>query len=70
MRNRAFHVIVERDEDGWYVGSVTELPGCHTQAKSLDELRVRVREAIAAYLGPRKAIPKGLTFIGVQTVEV
>jgi len=70
MRGRAFHVIVERDEDGWYVGSVSELPGCHTQAKSLDQLRKRIREAILGYLGPRKSVPKKVTFVGVQTVEV
>lgn len=70
MARRAFPVIVERDEDGWYVGTVAELPGCHTQAKSLDKLRERVVEAIEAFLGPRRAMPKGITFVGVQTVEV
>ncbi len=70
MATRAFHVIVERDEDGWYVGTVAELLGCHTQAKSLDQLRERIREAILAYLGPRKSMPKGITFVGVQTIEV
>lgn len=45
MANRAFHLIVEKDEDGWYVGSVPELPGCHTQAKSMDQLRNRIRDA-------------------------
>jgi predicted RNase H-like HicB family nuclease len=48
---RAYHVIVEKDEDGWYVGTVSELPGCHTQAKSLDQLRERVQKAIRAYIG-------------------
>ncbi|MEK6838149.1 MAG: type II toxin-antitoxin system HicB family antitoxin [Candidatus Thermoplasmatota archaeon] len=70
MARRSFHVIVERDEDGWFVGTVSELPGCHTQAKSLDRLRERIREAIEVYLGPRKIVPKGITFVGVQTVEV
>ena len=70
MARRALHVIVERDEDGWYVGSVAELPGCHTQAKSLAQLRDPVREAVEAYLGPRKTVPKGITFVGVQTIEV
>ena len=59
METRAFHVIVERDEDDWYVGSVLELPGCHTQAESLDELGVRVREAIESYLGPPGTPPGG-----------
>ncbi len=43
-------VEVERNEDGWLVGWVPELPGCHTQAKSLDELMKRMREAVEAYL--------------------
>ena len=43
-------VVVERDEDGWLVGWVPELLGCHTQAKSLDELMKRIREAVEAYL--------------------
>jgi predicted RNase H-like HicB family nuclease len=43
---RQFSVIIERDSDGYYVGSVPELRGCHTQAKSLDKLMERVQEAI------------------------
>ncbi len=43
---REFSVVVERDEEGFYVGSVPTLPGCHTQAGSLDELMIRIREAI------------------------
>ena len=41
-----FNVVTERDEDGFYVATVPELRGCHTQAKSLDVLMKRVREAI------------------------
>ncbi len=43
---REFSVIIERDEAGYYVASVPELHGCHTQAKSLDKLMERVKEAI------------------------
>jgi predicted RNase H-like HicB family nuclease len=43
---RHFDVIIERDEEGLYVGSVPQLPGCHTQGRSLDELMDRMREAI------------------------
>jgi predicted RNase H-like HicB family nuclease len=46
---RHYNVVVERDEADWYVASVPALPGCHTQARALDELMVRVREAIEAY---------------------
>jgi len=44
-----FAVMVEKDENGYYVASVPELPGCHTQAKTLDELTKRIKEAIEAY---------------------
>jgi len=43
---RQFDVVVERDSDGYFVASVPALPGCHTQAKSLDDLMARIREAI------------------------
>jgi hypothetical protein len=43
---REFSVIIQRDAEGYYVASVPALRGCHTQAKSLDELMARVREAV------------------------
>jgi predicted RNase H-like HicB family nuclease len=43
---RAFNVIVERDSEGYYVASVPELRGCHTQARSLDTLMDRIQETI------------------------
>jgi predicted RNase H-like HicB family nuclease len=43
---RRFDVVIERDEEGFYVASVPQLPGCHTQARSLDEVTERIREAI------------------------
>ncbi len=47
---RKFGVLVEKDEDGYYVASVPTLSGCHTQARSMDVLLERVKEAIEAYL--------------------
>jgi predicted RNase H-like HicB family nuclease len=44
-----FSVVVERDEEGYYVASVPALPGCHTQARSLDKLMERIREIIELY---------------------
>jgi len=44
--NREFSVIIEKDEDGYFAASVPALKGCHTQAKSLDVLIKRVKEAI------------------------
>jgi len=43
---REFSVVIEKDEDGYFVASVPTLRGCHTQAKSLDVLMKRVKEAI------------------------
>ena len=47
MEKREYTVVIERDEEGYFVADVPELPGCHTQAKSLDTLMNRVEEAIA-----------------------
>jgi predicted RNase H-like HicB family nuclease len=68
---REFTVIVERDEEGYYVASVPALAGCHTQARSLDELVERVQEAISVCLedADAAALPT-LEFIGVQRVTV
>jgi predicted RNase H-like HicB family nuclease len=48
--SREFNVIIERDTDGYFVASVPTVPGCHTQARSLDELMERIKEAILLYL--------------------
>ncbi len=45
-----YTIIIEKDEDGYYVGSIPDLPGCHTQAKSVDQLMDRMEEAIALWL--------------------
>lgn len=42
--NREYQVLIERDSEGYYVASVPSLPGCHTQARSLDELGERITE--------------------------
>jgi len=41
-----FNVIIEKGEDGFYISDVVGLPGCHTQAKTIDELMERTKEAI------------------------
>jgi predicted RNase H-like HicB family nuclease len=68
---REFNVIIEKDEDGFYIGSVPELPGCHTQAKTLDQLQDRIKEAIELYLDVNKEeLDFSTKFIGLQRVEV
>lgn len=67
---RQFDVVVERDAEGYFVGSVPALPGCHTQAKSLDELMARIREAIELCLEVQGQPIEDLDFVGVQRVTV
>jgi predicted RNase H-like HicB family nuclease len=66
---RQFNVIIERDADGYYVGTVPELRGCHTQAKSLDKLMERIQEAIDLCLEDEEQPPPN-EFVGVQRVTV
>ena len=66
MKKDEFTVLIEKDEDGWLIGSVVELPGCHTQAKSYDELMERIKEAIALYFEVRGKREKSTEFLGIQ----
>jgi len=67
---KEFNVVIEQDEDGWFVASVPSLRGCHTQAKSLDTLMKRVKEAIELCLETEEDEPVFNRFIGVQRVAV
>ena len=67
---REFDVVVEMDADGIYVASVPALQGCHTQARSLDKLMVRIQEAIALCLEVEGMPASSSKFIGVQRVSV
>jgi predicted RNase H-like HicB family nuclease len=68
---REFTVIIERDEEGYFVGSVPELRGCHTQARSLDELMKRIKEATMLCLEAEEDVKESeLEFIGVQRIAV
>ena len=67
-RELEFSVVIEKDEDGYFVASVPGLRGCHTQAKSLDLLMKRVKESIELCLVVEEPAPN--EFIGVQRVAV
>jgi predicted RNase H-like HicB family nuclease len=67
---RHFNVLIERDSAGYYVASVPNLRGCHTQARSLDDLVERVREAIELCLEVEDEDAESLDFVGVQRVTV
>jgi predicted RNase H-like HicB family nuclease len=65
---REFNVLIEKDEDGYFIAYVPGLRGCHTQAKSLDVLMKRVQEAIELCL--EVEVPTMNEFVGVQRVAV
>jgi predicted RNase H-like HicB family nuclease len=65
-----FDVIVERDAEGWYVGSVPALQGCHTQGRTVEELMEHVREAVEVCLEVAEGQPSGTSFIGVRRISV
>jgi predicted RNase H-like HicB family nuclease len=67
---RRFDVVIERDEEGFYVASVPQLPGCHTQARSLDEVTERIREAIELCLEVEGVPDQSLEFVGIQRIVV
>lgn len=73
-----FKVLIERDEDGVYIASVPELPGCHTQGKTLEITRERIMEAINLYLEAhpklkeekKKSSQTVSTFFGVEDIKI
>jgi predicted RNase H-like HicB family nuclease len=67
---KEFNVLIEKDADGFYVSTVPELPGCHTQAKSLDELMKRTKEVIGLCLEAKKTDSVPSQFVGVQRIAV
>ena len=72
---KTFHVLIERDEDGMYVGKVPELQGCLSQGDSLDDLMKNIREAIELCLevrsGDKEEVEEEqVKFVGVQEIEV
>jgi predicted RNase H-like HicB family nuclease len=67
---RQFDVVIERDEEGYYVASVPQLPGCHTQARSLDEVTERIREAVQLCLEVEGAPEQVLEFVGILRISV
>lgn len=65
-----FNVIIEKDEDGWLVASVPEIPGCYTQGKTMPQVLERIKEAIEVCLEAEKEEIRPLKFISIQKVEV
>lgn len=69
MKNE-YNIIIEQDTDGYYVGYVPELKGCHSQAKSIDQLIVRMKEVIELCLEVKKNSGRKNRFVGIQKIFV
>jgi predicted RNase H-like HicB family nuclease len=69
-KRQEFTLIVERDAEGYYVGSVPELRGCHSQARSIDQLMTRIREAIGLCLEVQDEAHERNEFVGVQRIAI
>ena len=67
---KEFTVVIEKDEEGYYIAEVPGLKGCHTQAKSLDKLMERIREAVQLCLEVEKKKYPKTHLIGVQKIAV
>lgn len=67
---KQFDVVIEKDSEGYFVASVPALKGCHTQAKSLDVLMERIREAIELCLEVQGEMLEPLDFVGIQRISV
>ena len=66
-----YTIVIEKDGDGNYVGSVPGLPGCHTQGKSINQLLERMQEAIALWLEVEgQDAPRPLELVGIQRISV
>jgi len=78
--HKQFKIVIERDEDGYFVADVPALPGCHTQGKNMVELQKNVREVIALCLAESKSntayrrhirkFSYEPSFVGIDTIVV
>jgi len=67
---KEFNVVIEKDLDGYFVASIPNLKGCHTQAKSLDILMERIQEAAELCLEFEKQDSPTSEFVGIQKILV
>lgn len=71
-----FNVLIEQDEDGWYVASVPTIPGCYTQGKTLEQARTRIRQAIRLSLKADPQLKQSLRslptprFFGIENISL
>ena len=67
---REFYVLIEQDEDGFFVGEVPQLRGCYSQGRTMDELLQNIREVIELCLEEQPSAGQWPEFVGLQKVLV
>ena len=67
---KEFNIIIEKGEDGYLISEVLEIHGCHTQAKTFDELLKRTKEAIEVCLETDSEDVVPIKIVGIQKIEV
>ena len=75
METYRFQVLIEQDEDGYYVADVPALQGCHTQGRSFEEALENIREVIRMCLDELRAEGKPIEsrypeIVGIKTLEI
>ncbi len=69
-KKKEFHVFIEKDSDGYFVATIPSLPGCHTQAKTVETLMKRIQEAAELCLEVRGKNIEKHEFIGIQKIAI
>ena len=69
VAKKEFYVVIERDEDGYYVGEVPQLKACYSQEETIDELMDNIKEVIELCL-ESESEELSSEFVGIQKIVV
>jgi predicted RNase H-like HicB family nuclease len=69
VTKKEFYVVIERDEDGYYVGEVPQLKACYSQGETIDELMINIKEVIELCL-EEESEESSSEFVGIQKIVV
>ena len=68
---KTFTMIIEKDQEGNFIGNLVELPGCNTTAEDVEELRSNMKSAIFVYVSMVEDYKeKELEFIGLERINI
>ena len=67
VAKKEFYVVIERDEDGYYVGEVPQLKACYSQGETIDELMDNIKEVIELCL-ESESEELSSEFVGIQKI--